>query len=232
MPLTTAVRAALTLVLVSFTAASARAQEAPASPEVPAVDPGDPADPPTEAAPLPPPPQPPAAPAARPAPPPPAIQQVVPPPQYEPHLAALQVLAAGATPVIAFRLAMSADSQSGFWVAAVFTPVALGAAVCAIGNASQSYEGPCHAAIGGAFLGAVATIPLLYLGGQGGDLGTALVLGGVGWFFVQPAVSLLWWHGSKHPRPAPAVTTTFQHQPARLASPPGQILASVLALSF
>jgi hypothetical protein len=216
---------ALSLVLVLLFTASARAQEAPAD---------DP--PPVEPAPAPAPsPAPQQPPAVRPAPPPPAIQQVVPPPRYEAHLAALQVLAAGATPVIAFRLAMTADSQSGFWVAAIFTPAALGAAVCAIGNASQSYEGPCHAAIGGAFLGAVTTLPLLYLGGSlAGDLDAALVMGGVGWFFLQPAVSLLCWHRSKHLRPAPVPTTRFRPpEPARgLASPPGQILAPVLALTF
>jgi len=225
-------RIAPTLVLVSmFTTARARAQEAP---EAPADEPPL-AVPATESAPLAAPQQPPPAPAVLPAAPPPAIQQVLPPPAYEPHLAALQVLAAGATPVIAFRLAMSADSQAGFWVAAALTPVALGSAVCAIGNASQSYEGPCHAAIGGAFLGAATTLPLLYLGGvAAGDLGTALVLGGVGWFFVQPAFSLLAWHGSKQPRPAPVVTTRFQPpEPARgLAAPPGQVVAPLLAFSF
>jgi len=223
--------AVLALVSITLLAASARAQEAPAA--------EGPTDPATEVVPPPPPAQPP--PALLPAPPPPAIQQAVPqpPPRFEAHLAGLQVLAAVATPIIAFRLAMATDSQQpGVWVGAVLTPLALGTAVCAIGSASATYEGACEAAIGGAFLGALTTIPLFYLGasmGGSGDapFGPAVTLGAVGWFFVQPAISLLCWHRTRHLRPVPAVTTSLPPRPARgLAAPPGQVVAPLLALSF
>jgi hypothetical protein len=147
------------------------------------------------------------------------------------------VLAAGATPILGFRLATSTGSP-GFWMSAVLTPVALGVAVCSIGSASATYEGTCDSAIGGAFLGALTTVPLFFLGasmGGGGDapFGPALTMGAVGWFLVQPAFSLLAWHHSKRPRPVPVTTSLQPPAPARgLASLPGQVVAPLLALSF
>ena len=47
-------------------------------------------------------------------------------------------------------------------------PLVTGAIVCGIGSTSSSYTGSCGAAIGGAYLGSLLTIPLAYLLSAGG----------------------------------------------------------------
>jgi hypothetical protein len=52
-------------------------------------------------------------------------------------------------------------------------PLATGGLVCAIGSSSNSYDGSCAAAVGGAYLGSLLTFPLAYAVAGGKSIGEA-----------------------------------------------------------
>jgi hypothetical protein len=129
------------------------------------------------------------------------------------------------------------------------SPLLTGAAIGAMGNASDTYRGSYGLAILGAYLGAATTVPLYLLvanesGGdaKSGNFAAGLVCAAVGWLIIQPAVSIGLWHGSKHVRgapPPPDPPPNFRY-PGRLpAGPtrglsrlPGELTAPLLSLSF
>ena len=84
-------------------------------------------------------------------------------------------------------------------------PLATGALVCGIGSTSSSYTGSCAAAIGGAYLGSLLTIPLAYLmsGGGGsndGDLGGIVAGALLGYLVGSTVGAVVGWNSSRTPK--------------------------------
>lgn len=136
---------------------------------------------------------------------------------------------------------------------ALMTPYGVGMAVCGLGKRSRQYEGSCGAAIGGAYLGALSTLPLAIIGhrlavGGGSDehfegLFGAFAGMAVGWLVVQPLLANVMWHASKRPRLEAAVPVSLVPR-ARLRAPesasrsqmrgraPGQMTLTLLSAGF
>jgi hypothetical protein len=181
----------------------------------------------------------------------PGTTEVAPPaPRFERSLLLGQLGAAVAIPVATIALAASTGDASIGLVVAAASPLALGAAVCAIGNASDFYRGSCVATITGAAIGAFITVPLVILTAneKGGDAKTgnysaALIAGGVGWLVIQPALAMVFYHGFRRLRSAPpeprrplsppSLDRRLPAGPARgFSLLPGQVTVPMLSLSF
>jgi hypothetical protein len=167
-------------------------------------------------------------------------------PRFEKSLLLLQV-GAGAAISVATILAVPKDG-SNILIAGAIAPLAVGAAVCAIGNSSDFYRGSYPLTITGAYLGAFISLPLFALGVAVGDHGgdttdfsTAWVLAGVGWFVLQPTLAVVVWHAGRHLKgeppirrpPVPSLDVRLSPGPTRgLSVLPGQLTVPLLALSF
>lgn len=129
-------------------------------------------------------------------------------------------------------------------------PLLSGAIVCAVGSASRYNDGSCLASIGGAYVGALATIPLLLLGASAGagtdfnEFRGAIVGALIGWYVVQPLLSTLSWHLFKAPKrrasmaalpgipAAPRLRLDSPRASAHATAAPGQLSFSLLHASF
>jgi hypothetical protein len=149
-----------------------------------------------------------------------------------------QVLAGGGLAVVTGLVA--AESEDGLVVAAI-GPLAVGVAVCAIGNASDLYQGSYVTTVLGAYLGAFTALPLFVAGarekGDTTDYSASYVLAGVGWFVIQPAMAVVAWHAGRHRRGAPRPPAVVVPLDVRLRSGgssrlPGELTVPVVALSF
>jgi hypothetical protein len=166
-------------------------------------------------------------------------------PRFERSLLGAQIAVAEAIPIAAILVATNAGAD---WKAVMFvSPLVAGTLVGAVGNSSDVYKGSYAMAIVGAYMGAGTAFPLFVLGfnGHGGDAVSgnavaAVVLGGIGWFVLQPVASIGLWHLTKHPgnAPPPASHPTRPAFPGRLpAGPsasllPGEATAPLLSLAF
>jgi hypothetical protein len=89
-------------------------------------------------------------------------------------------------------------------------PVGVGAIVCTVGGTSDSYDGSCGSAIGGAYLGALALIPGALIGlsldHSSGELGglVGLAIGaGVGYIVGTTVGAVVGWNLSRVPKARP-----------------------------
>jgi hypothetical protein len=90
-------------------------------------------------------------------------------------------------------------------------PLGVGGIVCTVGGASDSYEGSCGSAIGGAYLGSLAVFPGALIGvslvhSSGGELGglVGLVIGAAVGYVVGTTVgAVVGWNLSRVPKARP-----------------------------
>jgi hypothetical protein len=159
-------------------------------------------------------------------------------PAFETSVGALQTVGALALPVLGVVVAAQAG---GDVVAPIIlaTPLAVGGAICGFGALSRTHESSCVSTMLATVGGAVLTLPLLYMGialdleslgdSGGGGFPATLILGGLGWFVVQPVAGLATWHGNKRLRPA---VLPPPRPSARGVRVPGQMTAPLVAFSF
>ena len=135
----------------------------------------------------------------------------------ETGLAAEQLVLGAATAAVAMLVPVAAQDTpyepAGF-VSLLAGPAAVGGIVCVIGQGSRHYRGGCSSTLIGAYLGALASIPLAILGAQvddgpfdesdqGSDLFTGSAIGFmVGYILGTAAGATIGWHASKEERSA------------------------------
>ena len=99
-----------------------------------------------------------------------------------------------------------AGAVAGGWPI-LFGPLVTGGLVCAIGNASSSYDGSCGAAIGGAYLGSLLLIPMaLVFNGQGNsddEVPTFFVGALLGYVVGTTVGAVVGWNVSRARKPYP-----------------------------
>jgi hypothetical protein len=159
-------------------------------------------------------------------------------PAFETSVGALQTVGALALPVFGVVIAAQVGDDM---VAPIIlaTPLAVGGAICGFGSLSRTHESSCAYTILATVGGAVLTLPLLFMGiaidldslGDSGGSGipATLILGGLGWFVVQPVAGLATWHANKRLRPE---VLPPPRPSARAPRIPGQMTATVVAFSF
>src|SRR6187551_3829522 len=146
--------------------------------------------------------------------PPTASAEGLPP---ETGLAAEQIVLGAATAAVAMLVPVAAQDtpyQPAGFVSLLAGPAAVGGIVCIIGQGSKHYRGGCSSTMIGAYLGALASIPLAFLGAQadddpfdGGDDGSNFFAGRAIGFMVGYVVgaavgATIGWHASKEERGA------------------------------
>jgi hypothetical protein len=122
-------------------------------------------------------------------------------------------LAAGFLTTDLGLVAVGVAAPAGPLALALFAavPLGVGAIVCTVGSASDSYEGSCGSAIGGAYLGTLAVIPGALIGlsldhNSSGELGglVGLVIGAaVGYIVGTTAGAVIGWNLSRVPKARP-----------------------------
>jgi hypothetical protein len=133
----------------------------------------------------------------------------------------------------------------------LISPLVAGTAACLIGNASARYHGSCVPPLLLGALGALSTIPLIYLGEQANDPNSdvnlaPIFLGAIGWFVLQPMGAVFGWHAYRRllpqsewrlspptPPPAPSFEGLLSpERPRGLARLPGEVTVPLLSLAF
>lgn len=118
-------------------------------------------------------------------------------------------LVAGLTMGAAILMAHGAGIGEGIGIVAMgvlAAPAIVGGTVCAVGDRSGGYYGTCAAAVAGAYLGMLVSIPMMFivLESASGDAGLYAVLGVLA---VGPALGgVIGWHSSRTRQLAPAWT--------------------------
>jgi hypothetical protein len=89
-------------------------------------------------------------------------------------------------------------------------PLATGGLVCGVGHLSESFDGSCAAAIGGAYFGSLLTFPMAWLlaGRSGGeaDFDVGLLVGGLLGYVAGTTIgAVVGWNMSRTPRDRPTV---------------------------
>ena len=122
-----------------------------------------------------------------------------------------------ATAAVAMLVQVAAQDtpyQPAGFVSLLAGPAAVGGIVCILGQGSKHYRGGCSSTVIGAYLGALASIPLAILGAQvddssfdDGDQGSNFFAGSaigfmVGYTLGTAAGATIGWHASKEERSA------------------------------
>jgi len=146
--------------------------------------------------------------------PPAALADGLPP---ETGLVAEQLVLGAATASVAMLVPIAAQDtpyQPAGFVSLLAGPAAVGGLVCIIGQGSKHYTGGCSSTMIGAYVGALASLPLALLGAQadddafdGGDDGSNFFAGRAIGFMVGYVVgtavgATIGWHASKEERGA------------------------------
>ena len=135
----------------------------------------------------------------------------------ETGLAAEQLVLGAATAAVALLVPVAAQDtpyQPAGFVSLLAGPAAVGGLVCILGQGSRHYRGGCSSTLIRAYLGALASIPLAFLGAQvddrpfdEGDQGSNFATGSaigfmVGYVLGTAVGATIGWHASKEERSA------------------------------
>lgn len=150
-------------------------------------------------------------------------------------LGAGQLLIGTATASVALAIPLFADGtplQTVSYAVLFVGPLAVGGMVCTLGQTSKHYRGDCLPVLAGAYLGALAAVPLALFGGavdhhsfdngdQGKDYTAGSAIGFIIGYGLGSAIgATVAWHRSKEERSAWSLFAPPPPPPATIASWP------------